>query len=654
MGRKISKSIKKQILNIVFLLLLISVTLVILFLSNRELDFVSIGDFFARSRPWYIVAAFACMFGYIFFEALSLFIICRTLKHKCSPFSAFVYASADVYYSAITPSAAGGQPASAYYMSRDGMSGGAATFALILNIIGYTAAIIILGAAAFIINSAMFADFASFTKILIIVGAVIQLVLLAFFIACMFCSRAMLKCGNGIISLLGKIRIVKDIEKWRGKWSGAIERYRGSFSVIKKHGWLFPVVIFINVLQRASQILITCFVCKAVVADVPFIDIVVMQTYVTLGYNSIPLPGGVGAFEYIYLQVFTLRFDKAFLIVAMMVTRAISYYISLIFSGIATISYHYAIGRRKAKQIIEDTSAKTEEMPVSDEPPRKWLTAAKTTPTKVQRFIYRRYIGALFLRVATSRVVSKAMGKYLDSRFSRRHIKKFIKRHEIDITQFEKSDYLSFNSFFTRVIKPELRPFDFEPQSFVAPCDGLLSVYEVTPESTLFIKGFTYTIGTLLKNEELGNNYRGGFCFVFRLTVKDYHRYFYFDECDKEENVFIKGRLHTVQHVALNARKVFTENCREYSVMHTKNFGDVIQVEVGALGVGRIVNYHGVGHFNRGEEKGRFEYGGSTIIVITQKDKIELDTELLENTANGLETIVRCGERIGTAKEGML
>ena len=251
-------------------------------------------------------------------------------------------------------------------------------------------------------------------------------------------------------------------------------------------------------------------------------------------------------------------------------------------------------------------------------------------------------------------MVSKVMGKYLDSRFSRRHIKKFIKRHEIDITQFEKSDYLSFNSFFTRVIKPELRPFDFEPQSFVAPCDGLLSVYEVTPESTLFIKGFTYTIGTLLKNEELGNNYRGGFCFVFRLTVKDYHRYFYFDECDKEENVFIKGRLHTVQHVALNARKVFTENCREYSVMHTKNFGDVIQVEVGALGVGRIVNYHGVGHFNRGEEKGRFEYGGSTIIVITQKDKIELDTELLENTANGLETIVRCGERIGTAKEGML
>lgn len=652
MGQKVSKSIKKQILNIVFLLLLISVTLVILFLSNRELDFVSIGDFFAHSRPWYLVAAFACMFGYIFFEALSLFIICRTLKHRCSPFSAFVYAAADVYYSAITPSAAGGQPASAYYMSRDGMPGGSATFALILNIIGYTAAIIILGTAAFIINSAMFVGFSSFTKILIIVGAAIQLILLAFFIACMFCSRAMLKCGNGIISLLCKIHIIKDKDKWLNKWSGAIEKYRGSFTVIKKHGWLFPLVIFINVLQRASQILITCFVCKAVVSDVPFIDIVVMQTYVTLGYNSIPLPGGVGAFEYIYLQIFTLRFDKAFLIVAMMVTRAISYYISLILSGVVTLSYHYAVIRRNSKQSTEEQSAETEELSISETTTRKWTTAEKTTPTKIQKFIYKKYIGALFLKVATSRAVSKAMGRYLDSRLSRRHIKKFIKRHNIDMSQFENADYVSFNSFFTRVIKPELRPFDCAPQAFIAPCDGLLNVYEVTPESTFFIKGFTYTVGTLLKNEELGNNFRGGLCFVFRLTVKDYHRYFYLDECDKEDNVFIKGRLHTVQHVALNARKVFTENCREYSVMHTKNFGDVIQVEVGALGVGRIVNYDGAGHFNRGQEKGRFEYGGSTIIVLTQKGKVVPDKEFLENTENGLETVVRCGEKLGIAKEG--
>ena len=131
--------------------------------------------------------------------------------------------------------------------------------------------------------------------------------------------------------------------------------------------------------------------------------------------------------------------------------------------------------------------------------------------------------------------------------------------------------------------------------------------------------------------------------------MEDYHRYFYLDDCEKGENVFLKGRLHTVQPYALEKRRVFTENCREYTVLHTANFGDVTQVEVGAMMVGRIVNNHGAGAFKRGEEKGRFEFGGSTIVLLVEKDKVSLDEEFFVNTANGDETVVRCGERIGVA-----
>ena len=166
------------------------------------------------------------------------------------------------------------------------------------------------------------------------------------------------------------------------------------------------------------------------------------------------------------------------------------------------------------------------------------------------------------------------------------------------------------------------------------------------------VKGFTYTVETLLKDSVLAKKFEGGYCFVLRLSVEDYHRYFYIDQGRQQKSVFIKGRLHTVQPSALERRRVFTENCREYTVLETERFGTVAQIEVGAMMVGRIVNNHRGEHsFSRGEEKGRFEFGGSTIILLTQKGRVVPDEEFLTNTAADEETFVKCGERIGSAAE---
>ena len=268
-------------------------------------------------------------------------------------------------------------------------------------------------------------------------------------------------------------------------------------------------------------------------------------------------------------------------------------------------------------------------------------------PAKSLRWLYRSKWGILPLKLMKCRFISKIAGRYLDSRFSKGRIKKYIKNNNIDMSLYEEEEYRCFNDFFTRHIKAELRPWDFSPDSFVAPCDGKLTVFPIDEGSRFEVKGFTYTVETLLKDKALAEKYMGGYCFIFRLCVDDYHRYAYLDNCEKGENVFIKGKLHTVQPIALENRRVFTENCREYTVMKTENFGEVTQVEVGAMMVGRIVNNHGAGSFKRGEEKGKFEFGGSTIIVLVEKDKVVPDQELLDNTLADNETIVRCGERLG-------
>lgn len=162
-----------------------------------------------------------------------------------------------------------------------------------------------------------------------------------------------------------------------------------------------------------------------------------------------------------------------------------------------------------------------------------------------QKFIYGGIVGYVFLKIFISRFVSRVIGAYLDSPLSRIHIKKFIKKNGLNMLRYEDVKYKSFNDFFTRRIKSERRPVDLSDGSFIAPCDGYLSVYPVSCDGTFNIKGYDYTVGSLFKSDDITRTFLGGLCLVFRLTVKDYHRYIYLDDCEKSENIFIKGKLHT-------------------------------------------------------------------------------------------------------------
>ncbi|MBQ1555218.1 MAG: phosphatidylserine decarboxylase, partial [Clostridia bacterium] len=89
------------------------------------------------------------------------------------------------------------------------------------------------------------------------------------------------------------------------------------------------------------------------------------------------------------------------------------------------------------------------------------------------------------------------------------------------------------------------------------------------------------------------------------------------------------------------------ENTREYTVLHGDNFGDMIMMEVGATLVGRISNLHGAERVVKGEEKGHFDFGGSTIVVLVRPGVLAVDEGILRNSADGYETVVKYGECIG-------
>lgn len=265
-------------------------------------------------------------------------------------------------------------------------------------------------------------------------------------------------------------------------------------------------------------------------------------------------------------------------------------------------------------------------------------------------FLYDTTFGRCVLKVLTLPVVSKIVGAFMNSRLSTPMIKKFILKNNINMTEFENVKYKSYNDFFTRKILPEKRKVADNPTHFISPCDSKLTAYKITENAVFNIKGTNYSVEELLKNSKLASHYIGGTILIFRLSVDDYHRFCYTDDGYQEKNVHIKGILHTVQPISLKRYNIYKENSREYTVLHTKHFGDIIQVEVGALLVGKIKNLHENYTFKKGEEKGYFEFGGSTICQLVRSNVV-IDSDILENTHAGLETCVKYGERIGKIDE---
>lgn len=267
---------------------------------------------------------------------------------------------------------------------------------------------------------------------------------------------------------------------------------------------------------------------------------------------------------------------------------------------------------------------------------------------KQLELLYKTATGRLLLKtVCVNRWFSSLAAVYYNSRLSAKSIGSFIVEHGIVMTDYEQRKYRSFNDFFTRRLRAGARCIDMADTALISPCDAKLTAYEIDDSLCLSIKNSVFGVCELLRDDELARRYTGGSCLVFRLTADDCHRYVFFDSGHVTSKAKIKGVLHTVRPIAFNCHKVYCENSREYSVMETDNFGTVVYIEVGAMLIGRICN-RDVRSFSRGEEKGCFEYGGSTVILLLEEGKAQLDSDIAENSKNGIETKVLSGERIGT------
>lgn len=254
--------------------------------------------------------------------------------------------------------------------------------------------------------------------------------------------------------------------------------------------------------------------------------------------------------------------------------------------------------------------------------------------------------------IAKRKVFSKLYGMYCDTKHSAKKIPSFVEDFNIDmnLSQTKIGDFKSFNDFFVRKLVPGARPVDKNPDVLVSPGDGRLTVYDnINLDNLVQIKNMTYSLKELINDDSIAEKYSEGVCVILRLCPTDYHRFHFVDSGIPSETHAIKGFYYSVNPIALNSvPKLFCENKREWSILHSDNFGDILTIEVGATCVGSIIQtYTPDKRVNKGDEKGYFKFGGSTTILFFEKNKIKIDSDILEQSKIGFECKVNCGERIG-------
>ncbi|MCC5912207.1 MAG: phosphatidylserine decarboxylase [Clostridiaceae bacterium] len=271
------------------------------------------------------------------------------------------------------------------------------------------------------------------------------------------------------------------------------------------------------------------------------------------------------------------------------------------------------------------------------------------------RWVYETKIGETVLEtLVKKKIINSLYGKFQNLPTSRRKIEKFVHELSIDIEESEivkLNDYKNFNDFFARKLKREARPICNNPDRVISPADGRLLAYEnIDMNNIVQIKGSYYTLKELFQNEKLAVEYNKGACVVIRLCPADYHRFHFPDSGIPQDSMPIKGAYYSVNPMALEkVARIYCQNKREFTLFQSDHFGKIVLMEVGATCVGSIVQTNEAKvRVVKGQEKGCFRFGGSTVIMFFKENTIKVDADIIKNTKEGFETKVNMGESIAS------
>lgn len=341
------KKLMWQLVSIAIALL----TILAVFSQTGNMSLSSLKSSLEGANPFYLTLAVLSMFGFIIFEGEAILVIIKSTGYRRSHWQGLLYSSSDIYFSAITPSASGGQPASAFFMTKSGVPLSVTTAALLLNLVMYTAAILVIGAVCIVFQPLTFLNFHTPGRIFIIIGYIVIAFLGNTFWLMLKKKKLLEAMVVKVLRFLKKVKILRKTDNKVIKLKKKMENYAEAARQMSGHTRTLLLVFLFNLLQRLSQLMVPVFMYLALGGKKDNVfTLWVTQSLVTIGSNCMPIPGGMGVTDYLMLDGFGKIMTQEASAQLELLSRSLSFYICVLICGLTMLVGYIQIIRREKKK----------------------------------------------------------------------------------------------------------------------------------------------------------------------------------------------------------------------------------------------------------------------------------------------------------------
>lgn len=339
------KNAKKNIFNLIFLFLVFGLTIYGVFKGE---DITQVIRVIKNARFEFILFGIVCVVLFIWGESIIIYYLMHSLSIQLKKWKCFLFSSVGFFFSCITPSASGGQPMQIYYMKKEKIPIPVSTLVLMIVTITYKMVLVLIGIFLLLLGRGFVKEYLTGILPVFYLGVSLNVMCVTFMLILVFhpvLAKAIMKKG---LRLLEKLHILKHKEERMTQLEKSMDLYNDTAKYLKSHTRVMLNVLLITFLQRIALFLTTYFVyCAFGLSGKRIIDIVLLQAVISIAVDMLPLPGGMGISEKLFLIIFVPIFSPAFLLPGMILSRGLGYYAQLFISAIMTVVAQFTLGKRK-------------------------------------------------------------------------------------------------------------------------------------------------------------------------------------------------------------------------------------------------------------------------------------------------------------------
>lgn len=337
------KDRKGRIINVLFLVLVCGLTIYGVFKGE------DIGQLFLQlqeANPLFLLAGVVCVVLFIYGESFIIRYLLRVIGIREKSFTCFLYSCVGFFFSCITPSASGGQPMQIYYMKKNKIPIPTSTILLMVVTITYKFVLVLVGLFLLVIQQGFVDKYLLDVTGIFYLGIGLNVICVAFMMVLVFNQRLakwMIMSGYRILE---KIHLLKHKPEREEKLSLSMDTYRETAIFLKGHKLVIFNVLAVTILQRFAMFFATYFTYRALgLHGASIYDIVMLQAVISVSVDMLPLPGGMGISEKLFLTIFVPIFGTDLILAGLVLSRGLGYYTQLLLSAVLTVVANFRIGK---------------------------------------------------------------------------------------------------------------------------------------------------------------------------------------------------------------------------------------------------------------------------------------------------------------------